>query len=231
LGPGDAVELQRGEQRARFQVAGVVAHTLPAPGGEDAALVGRASAQAVFGIEGFQTAQVIPDRPVTPAWRVRLHEAAAASGMETTTVAAIVEQARARLGNILRGVQLLTLTAMLLGILAAANGVLMNIQAGRREMALLRAIGMTRAQVQRMVLAEAGMISLMGGAAGLLAGAVLSLALIRATRGPGFQPPYLFPLGPALLGLLAVVGGTVLAALLPARSAARRGIVHAVRYE
>jgi ABC-type lipoprotein release transport system permease subunit len=27
------------------------------------------------------------------------------------------------------------------------------------------------------------------------------------------------------------VGGTVLAALLPARRAARRGIVHAVRYE
>jgi putative ABC transport system permease protein len=107
----------------------------------------------------------------------------------------------------------------------------MNIQAGRREMALLRAIGMTRAQVQRMVLAQAGMISLMGGLAGLLAGAVLSLALVRATRGRGFQPPYLFPIGPALLGLLAVVGGTVLAALLPARTAARRGIVPAVRYE
>jgi putative ABC transport system permease protein len=231
LRPDDAVELQRGEQRARFQVAGVVAHTLPASGGEDAALVGRASAQAVFGIEGFQTAQVIPDGPVTPAWRTRLHEAAAASGMETTTVAAIAEQARARISPILRGVELLTLTAMLLGIFAAANSVLMNIQAGRREMALLRAIGMTRTQVQRMVLAEAGMISLMGCAAGLLAGAFLSLALIRATRGPGFQPPYLFPLGPALLGLLAVVGGTVLAALLPARRAARRGIVHAVRYE
>lgn len=231
LGPGDAVELQRGEQPVRFQVAGVVAHTLPAPGGEDAALVGRVSARAAFGIEGFETAQVIPDKPVTPAWRARLREAAAALGMETTTVSAIIEQARARLGQILRGVELLTLTAMVLGIVAAANSVLMNVHAGRREMALLRTIGMTRTQIQRMVLAEAGMISLIGGAAGLLAGAVLSLALIRATRGPGFHPPYLFPLGPALLGLLAVVGGTVLAALLPARSASRGGIVHAVRYE
>ena len=102
--------------------------------------------------------------------------------------------------------------------LAAANTMVMAALARRRELALLRIVGMTRRQVRRMVLAEqAGLL----GVALTIGGAVAALTLVAVVRAlTGSLLPYVPP-----LGWVAVFGGTALLALtttiLPVRGLLR----------
>src|SRR5687768_2863268 len=83
-----------------------------------------------------------------------------------------------------------------------------------------RALGLTRWQVQMMVLAEAGMMGLIGGVLGLAAGLGLGRLLLELARSPDFDPQPVWPLGPAALSLAASVLVAMLSALPPARAAA-----------
>ncbi|MFW5846094.1 MAG: FtsX-like permease family protein, partial [Planctomycetota bacterium] len=89
-----------------------------------------------------------------------------------------------------------------------------------RQLALLRCVGMTRAQVAGAVLAEAAVLGLAGGIGGLLLGR-LWLGLL-GLFDPVFHPTSALgdPLAD-LLALLAAIGVGLLAALAPARAATR----------
>src|SRR5262249_2412594 len=98
----------------------------------------------------------------------------------------------------------------------------------RREHALLRVLGLERAGVARLVLAEAGAIGALGALLGIALGYALAAAAVRfagADLGAGFfrgvvPELTLAPLSPAgfVLGGIAVA---VAGALLPALDAAR----------
>jgi putative ABC transport system permease protein len=91
--------------------------------------------------------------------------------------------------------------------LAAANTMVVAALARRRELAVLRLVGVTRGQVKRMVHAEqAGLL----GVAVLLGAAIALATLTMVVRSVTGEPvPYVPPLGWA-----AVIGGTTLLALL-----------------
>lgn len=116
-------------------------------------------------------------------------------------------------------------------LLALINTLAISVLGRRREIGMLRAIGATRRQIRTMVLAESLLLSVIGTAFGAVAGLWLGYALVAAMGGIGWQMPYAFPWS----GLLAtvVVGITfgVLAALGPARSAARADVVAALHQE
>jgi putative ABC transport system permease protein len=93
----------------------------------------------------------------------------------------------------------------------------------RRELAVLRLVGASRAQVERMVVAEAAVLGGIGQALGLIAGVGVSLIVIDVINVQSFgwsiqfHPPTLF-----LLQLtLVLVAATALAGWYPARRAAR----------
>ncbi|MEW4569706.1 ABC transporter permease [Tautonia sp. JC769] len=96
----------------------------------------------------------------------------------------------------------------------------MGVSERGRELAVLRAVGMTRGQVAGMVVLEGLALAVLGWAGGLAAGRGLLAVVSRATPG-------LFPdgaaLGPWCVGLTAAaaVGGALAAAVLPAWRAAR----------
>jgi putative ABC transport system permease protein len=96
----------------------------------------------------------------------------------------------------------------------------MAVNERRREIAVLRAMGATRAFVLRSLLAEAGILALSGGAAGALI-AVLATWLFRDALISSLGVPYLFP-GPLELlelvaaGLAVALAGVALAAFVPA---------------
>jgi putative ABC transport system permease protein len=97
---------------------------------------------------------------------------------------------------------------------------------------MLRAIGMTRAQLIRMVLAEAGLIGIIGGILGLGTGVILARILfIGMTTMSGYQLTFIMPLSGLFFSLVAALVISQLAAVLPARRAARVRILEAVQYE
>jgi putative ABC transport system permease protein len=96
---------------------------------------------------------------------------------------------------------------------------------------MLRAVGTTRRQLQRMVLAEALLLAAFGTAFGLLAGLYLGYLLVRAMAGAGFPLSYLFPWGGIAAATVAGLLFGALASVIPARRAARLEIVQALRYE
>lgn len=97
------------------------------------------------------------------------------------------------------------------------------------ELALLRGVGATRAQVRRLVLVEAACIGLVGGIAGVAIGLMGSAALVGAARAAGLLTA---PFRSSPIGLLACVAlavlCTILASLPAARAAGRASPVEAL---
>ena len=117
------------------------------------------------------------------------------------------------------------------GLIAMINTLAINVVERTREIGVLRAVGSTRRQIQKMILGESLLLAVAGVAFGILAGLWLGYVLVGAMAAAGFDLPYAFPWA----GILAVTAVGllcgVLAAVLPARQAARLDIVTALHYE
>jgi putative ABC transport system permease protein len=101
-----------------------------------------------------------------------------------------------------------------------------------QEIGMLRAIGMTRGQIVRMVLAEAGLMGLFGGILGLVTGIILARILFFGMMAmSGYKLTFVMPIDGVLLTLLVALIVSQIAAILPARRAAGIKILEAVHYE
>jgi putative ABC transport system permease protein len=125
----------------------------------------------------------------------------------------------------------LAAVALLVGAFVIANTFSMLVGQRTRELALLRAVGMSRRQLRWLVLGEAAAVGLAGALAGTAAGwAFAAVAVPRSGRGAGTA--HLVVSVPALLAALTVgVGVTILSAWASARRAARVPPVAALRGE
>lgn len=129
--------------------------------------------------------------------------------------------------NIVYGLLGLSVVIALIGI---ANTLSLSIHERTRELGLLRAVGMTRAQLRSSVRWEAAIIALLGTALGLVLALAFSYSLIRALGPQGFSsfrvpgtPLVVIVVGFALLGILA--------SILPARRAAKLDVLEAIATE
>jgi putative ABC transport system permease protein len=115
--------------------------------------------------------------------------------------------------------------AVLIALLGIANTLALSVFERTRELGLLRAIGMARRQVRAMVRWESVIIALLGTCLGLLIGLFFSWAMVRAVAD---QVALTVPAGQLALGALAAAVAGVLAAILPARRAARLDVLAAI---
>jgi putative ABC transport system permease protein len=118
--------------------------------------------------------------------------------------------------------------AVLIALLGIANTLALSVFERTRELGLLRAIGMARRQVRAMVRWESVIIALFGTCLGLLIGLFFSWAMVRAVAD---QVALAVPAGQLALGALAAAVAGVLAAILPARRAARLNVLAAISTE
>jgi putative ABC transport system permease protein len=126
----------------------------------------------------------------------------------------------------------LVLIAMVVAALGVVNTLTMNVLERTQEIGMLRSVGMTRRQVGRMILAEAGMMGLIGGAFGLALGLFLSrLFLIATASTEGYEVTYVVPAEGILVSLLIALVVSQLAAIWPARRAADIRIIEAIQCE
>ena len=117
--------------------------------------------------------------------------------------------------------------AVLIAVLGIANTLALSIFERTRELGLLRAVGMTRAQLRSAVRWESVLIALFGTGLGLVVGLAFGSSMVLALADEGFGN-VVIPVGQlAVIAVLAALCG-VLAAVLPARRAAKLDILAAI---
>jgi putative ABC transport system permease protein len=233
---GDTLEIRGAE----FEVVGILQPTLTAP--DTTALVPLAAAQELF-IETLppairdvlDTDNLVSQIVVYP--EAGGDEAALAAQIEreahnvtTMTGADFDEQVGAStaiFNAIIIGVAVISLVV---GGLSVINTMAMSVAERTREIGIKRAIGGSRGRIIRSLVAEAGLIGLLGGLIGLSLGALVVVLANEAGRAGG---TILFDLTPGT-AIFALVFSTILgmlAGVIPAWSAARLDPVAALRYE
>lgn len=91
---------------------------------------------------------------------------------------------------------------------------------------------MTRGQVIRMILAEAGLMGVIGGILGVAFGVVLSLVFMQAmTAMSGYKLEYVLPVERIVSAVVIALLISQFAAFLPALRASRIRILEAIHYE
>lgn len=118
---------------------------------------------------------------------------------------------------------------MIIVVFGIVNVLALSVVERTREIGMLRAIGTTRPQMRAMVRYEAIITSVIGGVLGIIVGAVFSWIIIKALETFGFT--YSVSAVPLVVILIAAIVVGVLAALLPARRAARLNPLDALHQE
>jgi putative ABC transport system permease protein len=126
----------------------------------------------------------------------------------------------------------LALIAMVVAALGVVNTLTMNVLERTREIGMLRSLGMTRSQVRKMILGEAAMMGVVGGAFGLVFGIFLSRTVLNSmNQMGGFRLAYVMPMQGIIVAVIIAIVFTQVAALWPARRAANTRVIEAIQFE
>jgi len=123
--------------------------------------------------------------------------------------------------------------AVVVALLGITNTLFVSILERRREIAVLRAIGASRAQVIQLVLVEALYMGVVGYLLGLICAFFLSLLLIFVINKASFGWTLLFHFPPEIIfhAFLLASATALLAGYLPAKKAAEMDLKAALAYE
>jgi putative ABC transport system permease protein len=233
---GDTIEI-RG---VTFDVVGTLQPTLTAP--DTSGLVPLEAAQALFVetlppliTDSVDASELVNQIVVYPEPGVDAEEVAAdieatvdnSATMTGEQFDEVIGSSTAIFNAIIIGVAVISLVV---GGLSVINTMAMSVAERTREIGIKRAIGGSRGRIVRALVAEAGLIGLIGGLIGLVLGAVVVVLANEAGRASG---TVLFDLTPST-AVFAVAFSTILgmlAGVIPAWSAARLDPVAALRYE
>lgn len=143
-----------------------------------------------------------------------------------------IQEQEARTANMSRAyrvnLNVLALVALFTGAFLVFSTQALSVIQRRSQLALLRVIGMTRAQVLRQILQEGAILGIAGSLLGLTLGYAMAAAALRAFGGdlgggyfPGVQPSVSFPPVAATVFFLLGTGAALLGCAAPAWEAAR----------
>ena len=133
------------------------------------------------------------------------------------------------IGQILAVLWILLALAVIVSLFGIVNTLVLATFERRRELGTLRAMGMSRRQVRRMVRHESVITALMGALPGIGVGLALAAAVVAALGEYGLE--FVIPTGALVaVAAIAVLAGMA-AAVLPARRASRTDVLTALAYE
>jgi len=120
--------------------------------------------------------------------------------------------------------------AILIALFGIVNTLGLSIFERTRELGLLRAVGMTRHQVRTMIRWESVIIAVLGAVLGIAIGVAFGWSLQQSLVSKGVTELRI-PVGELIVYLVFAGIAGVLAAILPARRAARLNVLQAIAYE
>jgi putative ABC transport system permease protein len=211
-----------------FYLAGVLKPAVLAPEIDDSVLVGFPAAQEYLGFDGHPTTVYV--RSVTSQTAAVQSVLAATANPESPDEvdvsqpsAALTARAEAQgaLNSLFLG---LGAVSLLVGAVGVANIMLIGVLERRSEIGLRRSLGATKGQIRTQFFSEAILLSLLGGAVGVVAGAAGTAAYASTKHWQLVVPASAWAGG---LGAAIVIGA--LAGLLPAIRAARLSPTEALR--
>jgi len=129
--------------------------------------------------------------------------------------------------TILNVIYVLLALSVVVSFFGIVNTLVLTVYERTRELGMLRAIGMTRRQVRQMIRHESVMTALIGAALGIVLGLLLGGLLAARVKEIVFAVPWLQLI---VFAIAAIVVG-IIAAVLPARRAAKLNPLEAISYE
>lgn len=227
LGVGDRVEAEMVTGPQQWEVVGIYADNpvvfAPVLTTIDTLLAGGAADK--------DNVLIVDTAPGAVGVGDRLEEAIA--DLPVVTVkdqAAFAEEQRAPIDQFVLLIFALLALALVIAVLGIVNTLALSVIERTREVGLLRAIGLSRRQLRRMITLESVVISVLGAVLGVVLGVFFGIVLMYAVRDEGLEVISV-PTGQlaVFLGLSVLIG--VLAAVLPARRAARLDVLRAISTE
>jgi putative ABC transport system permease protein len=133
----------------------------------------------------------------------------------------------AGLNAILNVLFVLLALSVVVSLFGIVNTLVLTVFERTRELGMLRAIGMTRRQVRRMIRQESVITALIGGTIGIVLGIVLGGLLVARVEFIVFD----LPVVQLIIFAVATIVVGIVAAIFPARRAARLNVLEALQYE
>lgn len=238
LSPGDEVSLPALRGPRKFRVLTVDDRAGFFPHERSFGLIAEAAMRQYFCRSNDVVRQAtigIEDQTSENAVAARVHNRLALEGGRVATVMKGTEQRdfyqREIDTDFLVFDVILGMTAAL-AALGLLNSLVVSGLERQKELALLRAAGVTRRQVYRLFVAEAAAIGLCGGLLGILMAVPFSwLTVDGLARLSGLPLDYRFDFGWSAIALLAILTLAMLASLLPAARAGRADVAAALKHE
>jgi putative ABC transport system permease protein len=247
LGPRDIVAKQGWAKKHHFRVGGTIRALTPSSrrvtlrirglytdrlsfGGDY--IVPAATMAAVYGIKDEQYS-LVRFAPGADAAGVKAAVdrliSARFPDVEARTLKQFKRDQAKQINQLLGLIYVLLSLSVIVSLFGIVNTLALSIHERTRELGMLRAIGTSRRQVRRIVRYESVITALIGAALGMVLGVCFALIISRPLESQGFALE--FPVGTLVLLLVLAALAGVVAAIGPARRAARLNILDALAYE
>ncbi len=118
---------------------------------------------------------------------------------------------------------------MIVALLGVVNTLALSVHERTRELGMLRAVGMSRRQVRQMIRGESVITAGIGAVLGIVLGTLFALIVSRPLADSGFV--FTIPIAALIIVFIVAALAGVLAAIQPARRAAKVDVLRAVTTE
>jgi putative ABC transport system permease protein len=134
-------------------------------------------------------------------------------------------------GELILLFQMLLIVSIVIALLGLSTTMFMSIMERRREIGILKALGMDKSEALRAVLGESLILGLGGLLLGFVDALLLTWIFLTAITTFGFYLPFIFPLQGVVIAISLTLAISLLSGIYPARLTSKLKIVDALRYE
>jgi putative ABC transport system permease protein len=226
---GQTISMDTSEGTKRFRVAGITTEYIV---GGLIVHMERAAGKRLLGVEGVNLFVIKADIHAISEVRTRLRALCEKNDLQLQSFADLRLRTDAIANGIIGSLWGLLGLGFVVAAFGIANTLTMNVLEQTRELAMLRVVAMTRAQVRKTILAQAtiiGVIGLVTGSIGGIVGAYITSLCSKAVMGQAVN----FSLHMGLVALSAIAAMVIIlvAAWIPSERAARLNLLLALKYE